>query len=159
MKRLHVSLSVSKLEQSRGFYAAMFGSEPTMERDHYVQWELDDPAVNFVIEDANAARGLTHLGIQASDQGELEEQFARVTNTGGKVLDEGETQCCYAKSTKNWVLDPDGVPWETFLTHERTEDFGAPSIAGVTEVEPEPEPDAKTEEVKRRPRAGSCACC
>ena len=149
MKRLHVSLSVSDLESSRGFYAAMFGSEPTMERDHYVQWVLDDPAVNFVIEDSNADRGLTHLGIQANDESELAEQFERVAQTGSKVLDEGDTQCCYAKSTKNWVVDPDGIPWETFLTHERTEDFGTPNVAGLAEAKEE----------ATRPRAAACSCC
>ena len=149
MKRLHVSLNVSNLEKSRAFYAAMFGSEPTMEREHYVQWVLDDPSVNFVIEDGGAESGLTHLGVQAGDESELKEQFARVANTGARVLDEGETQCCYARSTKNWTVDPDGLAWETFLTHERTEDFGSPNVAGLEEARAEAKESA----------AAGCSCC
>ena len=124
MKRLHVSLAVSDLAKSRHFYSSMFGSEPTLEHEHYVQWVLDDPGINFVIEDGSEQRGLTHLGIQAQDAEELEQQFGRVAQTGAEVIDQGETQCCYARSTKNWAIDPDGIPWETFLTHERTADFG-----------------------------------
>lgn len=128
MKRMHVSLSVSDLEKSRAFYTAMFGSDPTMEREHYVQWELDDPSVNFVIEDGTSKLGLTHLGVQASDQTELDQQFDRVAKTDSEVLGEGESECCFAKSTKNWVVDPDGIPWESFLTHERTEEFGTSDL-------------------------------
>ena len=135
MKRLHVSLAVADLETTRAFYSSLFGSEPTLERDHYVQWVLDDPAVNFVIEDEGTKAGLTHLGIQANDEAELEEQFAKVHATGSQVFDQGDTQCCYAKSTKNWVVDPDGIPWETFLTHSGTDDFGEPFVASAVKAE------------------------
>ncbi len=131
MKRIHVSLSVSDLGQSKAFYAKMFGAEPTLEREHYVQWVLDDPRVNFVVENSGVAPGLTHLGIQASNEQELEEQFVRVRSTDQKVIEQGDTQCCFAKSTKNWAADPDGNMWETFLTHERTEDFGLPFVPDV----------------------------
>ena len=147
MKRLHVSLAVSDLAQSRQFYAAMFGGEPTMEKEHYVQWVLDDPGINFVIEDGNATPGLTHLGIQAQDEDELTELFARTAETGAEVLDQGETQCCYARSTKNWTIDPDGIPWESFLTHERTEDFGEAFVAKAV-----PEESAS-------PAIAHCGCC
>ncbi len=33
------------------------------------------------------------------------------------VLDiEGETTCCYARSEKHWVTDPQGIAWEHFHT-------------------------------------------
>ena len=32
------------------------------------------------------------------------------------VLDEGETTCCYARSDKHWVTDPQGIAWEQFHT-------------------------------------------
>ncbi|HJV95537.1 MAG TPA: glyoxalase/bleomycin resistance/dioxygenase family protein, partial [Albitalea sp.] len=32
------------------------------------------------------------------------------------LLDEGETTCCYARSEKHWVTDPQGVAWEHFHT-------------------------------------------
>ena len=32
------------------------------------------------------------------------------------MLDEGETTCCYARSEKHWVTDPQGVAGEPFHT-------------------------------------------
>ena len=32
------------------------------------------------------------------------------------LLDEGETTCCYARSEKHWITDPQGVAWEHFHT-------------------------------------------
>lgn len=127
MKRMHISLGVADIERSRAFYAALFGSAPTLERDGYVQWLLDDPRVNFVVERQRDPAGVTHLGIQSESEDELAAQFARVDAAGGAVFDEGETTCCYARSTKNWTTDPDGNRWETFLTHERTGNYGTPA--------------------------------
>ncbi len=126
MKHLHVSMAVTDLARSRTFYSTMFGAQPTFERDGYVQWKLDDPYVNFVIEQGGDKPGITHLGIQAQDQPELDAQFERVAAAEGPRFDEGETTCCFARSTKTWITDPDGISWETFLTHERTDEYGTP---------------------------------
>lgn len=127
--RLHVSLTVADIEQSKLFYSALFAHAPTMEREGYVQWLLDDPKVNFVIETGcGATPGLSHLGVQAENADEFETQSARVTATGTAVLDEGTTTCCFARSTKNWTRDPDGTRWENFLTHERTGEYGRASM-------------------------------
>lgn len=32
------------------------------------------------------------------------------------LLDEGDTTCCYARSEKHWVTDPQGIAWEHFHT-------------------------------------------
>lgn len=136
MKRLHVNLAVDDLDTSRRFYSALFGAEPTMVKDDYVQWILDDPRVNFAIGPRGASpRGLNHLGIQVETQAELKEVYARIDASAGEAYAEGETACCYAKSEKSWVLDPQNVLWEAFLTHARTEERGhAPTAAPVTEA-------------------------
>jgi catechol 2,3-dioxygenase-like lactoylglutathione lyase family enzyme len=122
MKRLHVSIGATDLAKSVRFYEALFGREPTMRKDDYVQWILDDPAVNFsVVNGSNG--GVSHLGIQAENEQELDEIYARFDATDQAVLDEGETVCCYARSNKHWVSDPQEIRWEGFLTHERTEEF------------------------------------
>lgn len=128
MKRLHVSIGTEDLSKSERFYAALFGCEPTLRKDDYVQWILDDPSVNFSL--VNAARaGVAHLGIQAETQAELEQIYERFDATDAAVLDEGETVCCYARSDKHWVSDPQTIAWEGFLTHARTESFFAESQA------------------------------
>ena len=124
MKRLHVNIGVADIEQSVRFYSTLFAAEPTVREDDYAKWMLDDPRVNFAITTREGGLGVSHLGIEAESETELDEVFERAAATGGRHLDEGTTNCCYARSTKQWVQDPQGVHWEAFLTHGRTAAFG-----------------------------------
>ena len=117
MKRLHVHVGVSDLDRSIGFYSTLFGVPPTVAKADYAKWMLDDPRVNFAVSAGRLARkGIEHLGIQAEDGAELAEVYDRLKVAGRPVLEEGATTCCYAKSEKSWVTDPDGVIWEAFHT-------------------------------------------
>ena len=117
MKRLHVHVGVSDLDQSITFYSTLFGAGPSVVRDDYAKWMLEDPRVNFAISSGrHSATGIEHLGIQAEDGAELAEVYGRLESAGRPVLEEGATTCCYAKSEKSWVADPDGVIWEAFHT-------------------------------------------
>jgi catechol 2,3-dioxygenase-like lactoylglutathione lyase family enzyme len=117
MKRLHVHLGVADLDSSIAFYSTLFGAAPSVLKPDYAKWMVEDPRVNFAISSGRrAAAGIEHLGIQAEDPGELEEVYARLESAGRPVLEEGATTCCYAKSEKSWVTDPDGVIWEAFHT-------------------------------------------
>ena len=49
MKRLHVHVSVADLDESVRFYATLFAAEPTVRKDDYAKWMLEDPRVNFAI--------------------------------------------------------------------------------------------------------------
>lgn len=116
MKRLHVHVAVADLQQSVRFYSTLFASEPTVLKDDYAKWMLEDPRVNFAISARGAEAGIEHLGIQVEDEAELAEVHARLQQAEGPVLEEGATTCCYAQSTKSWISDPTGIAWETFLT-------------------------------------------
>ena len=116
MKRLHVSLSVTDLDASVGFYSTVFGAPPTVCKDDYAKWMLDDPRVNFSIMPAKQTVGLNHRGIQVEDPDELDELHRRMTAAERPMRELAETTCCYARSTKAWIADPDGVPREAFLT-------------------------------------------
>ena len=116
MKRLHVHVSVKDLNTSIRFYSQLFASEPSILKDDYAKWMLEDPRVNFAISQRDGKPGVQHLGIQVEDRGELAEVYARLQRAEGPVLEEGETTCCYAQSEKSWIDDPQGVQWETFLT-------------------------------------------
>ena len=78
MKRLHVSLNVSNLDQSIAFYTNLFGQQPTFVKSDYAKSMLDDPRVNFVLEHGAQCTGLTHAGIQAESDDELREVFSRM---------------------------------------------------------------------------------
>lgn len=125
MKRLHVHVAVSDLEASTRFYSALFAAEPTVVKADYAKWMLEDPRVNFAISAHDgAAPGLSHLGIQVENADELAEVYGRLQKADRPVLDEGATTCCYAKSTKSWIADPQDIAWETFLTTGDAVDYG-----------------------------------
>jgi catechol 2,3-dioxygenase-like lactoylglutathione lyase family enzyme len=125
MKRLHIHVGVSDLDQSIGFYSTLFGTEPSVVKPDYAKWMLDDPRVNFAVSSGKHARnGIEHLGIQAEDGAELAEVYSRLATAGRPVLEEGATTCCYAKSEKSWIADPQGVVWEAFFTNGEATVYG-----------------------------------
>ena len=136
MKRFHVHLHVEDLAQSIGFYSKLFASEPARSEPDYAKWMLQDPPVNFAISTRSEHVGIDHLGIQTDNAEELAVLKARARAADMAVLDDGQTTCCYARSEKHWVTDPQGIAWEHFHTladipvfHERTPDEQAAGAA------------------------------
>ena len=142
MKRLHVHVRVDDLDRSIGFYATLFGAQPTTVKPDYAKWMLEDPRVNFAISrDRHAAGGIQHLGIQVEDKTELSEVYGRLKAAGRPVLEEGQTTCCYSESEKSWVSDPDGVIWETFHTTGEATFYGdSPALETLAAATREAEP-------------------
>ena len=136
MKRLHVHVAVTDLQQSVRFYSTLFAAQPTVLKDDYAKWMLDDPRVNFAISNRGAKAGLDHLGIQAEDDGELEEIGFRLAQADVAVTPQKGASCCYAKSDKYWTLDPQGVAWESFHTLDSAPVYG--KDAGVREIQQKP---------------------
>lgn len=134
MKRLHVHVGVEDLSRSIGFYSTLFGAEPTVLKHDYAKWMLDDPRVNFAISTGrHAAKGIEHLGIQVENTDELTEVYGRLNAADRPVLDEGATTCCYARSEKSWIADPDGIVWEAFYTDGEATVYGeSPRLSALS---------------------------
>jgi hypothetical protein len=145
MKRLHVHVSVPNVGESVGFYSTLFAAEPSVIRPDYAKWMLEDPRVNFAISSRGRSTGLDHLGIQAENPGELRDVYGRLQAAERPVLEEGETACCYAQSTKSWIGDPAGIAWEAFLTTGESTVYG--------------DSNGKAEEVRIAGKSGKSACC
>ena len=116
MKRFHVHLKVADLDSSIAFYSQLLGAAPTRVEGDYAKWMLDDPRINFAISCRGGAPGVDHLGFQVESEHELAVMKAAAREAGTLGLDEGETTCCYARSEKHWIVDPDGLAWEHFHT-------------------------------------------
>ncbi len=114
MKRFHIHAHVKDLQTSIAFYTKLFAAEPTRVEDDYAKWMLDDPRINFAISTRGGKPGIDHLGIQTDTDSELAELKARAEAADMTLLDEGQTTCCYARSDKHWVTDPQGIAWEHF---------------------------------------------
>jgi catechol 2,3-dioxygenase-like lactoylglutathione lyase family enzyme len=124
MKRFHVHLSVTDLASSIQFYSGLFGVEPTVTKDDYAKWMLDDPHINFAISQRGAPVGLNHLGFQVESNEELEQLNQQLQGLQSEVIEEKNTACCYAKSDKYWINDPQGIAWEQFHTLDSIPVFG-----------------------------------
>ena len=116
MKRFHVHLSVSDLNDSLRFYSTLFGAEPTKVEPDYAKWMLEDPRINFAISTRDVELGVNHLGLQVDTASELAGLEANLKRASSSVLPEPGVRCCYAVSDKYWVTDPQGVAWEVYHT-------------------------------------------
>ena len=145
MKRFHVHVHVEDLAQSVAFYSKMFATEPTRREADYAKWMLDDPRINFAISTRGGTPGVDHLGIQTDSADELIALKAQAQAADLALFDQGETSCCYAKSEKHWITDPQGVAWEHFHTLGDIPVFGSGSLSS-----PAPTPATTTSE---------SACC
>lgn len=138
MKRFHVHVSVDDLEASVRFYSTVFGASPTVLKTDYAKWMLDDPRINFALSRRGLKPGLDHLGVQVDSEEELAALRDQVAHAQIAALDQPNASCCYARSDKYWVTDPQGIAWETFHT------LGSIPVFG---------------EDTQRAEAGAAACC
>jgi hypothetical protein len=165
MKRLHVHVGVENLDQSIRFYSTLFAADPSVVKTDYAKWMLEDPRVNFAISAGNhAAKGVEHLGIQVETSAELADVYGRLKAADRPVLEEGATTCCYAKSEKSWIADPQGVVWEAFLTNGQATVYGdSPALTALSENAAESAccvPNLLAEQgVSAKAMAAEPACC
>ena len=143
MKRLHVHVAVHDLQQSIRFYSALFAAQPSVLKDDYAKWMLDDPRVNFAISSRSPKTGIDHLGIQAENGAELEDIGSRLAQADVSTTAQKGASCCYAKSDKYWTIDPQGIAWESFHTLDSAPMFGQDSRSRAAESK----------------SAGKAACC
>lgn len=125
MKRFHVNVRVQNLEASVAFYSALFAAQPTVLKPDYAKWMLEDPRINFAISYHPENAGIEHLGIQAENPEELQEVYGRLQQAKGTIRQEDKCTCCYAKSEKSWITDPQGVDWEAFYTFGTATYYGS----------------------------------
>ena len=166
MKRFHVHVRVKHLGESIQFYNALFNVCPAVEKADYAKWMMDDPHINFAISTGHSETGIEHLGFQVENTIELQKVFENMQNAKGTIREEGECTCCYSKSQKSWITDPQGVDWEAFYTHGTATVYGE----GIN-ARPAPEVmeqwtgnDAKdvllpVEEIKETLNDTSCNAC
>ena len=138
MKRLHLHMSVPDLAQSIQFYETLFGAAPSVVKDDYAKWMLEDPRVHFAISAHDRPAGVDHVGIQVESTAELAELSGRLKAAGAQTFDEEATTCCYAQSDKSWVSDPAGVRWETFYTFGEATTYGTSDALAALEAASKP---------------------
>jgi catechol 2,3-dioxygenase-like lactoylglutathione lyase family enzyme len=122
---MHIHVGVNSIDESVRFYSALFGTEPAKLKPDYAKWMLEDPRINFAISTRTKETGLDHLGLQVDDAGELTTLREQMSAANISTHSDGETTCCYARSEKSWVEDPNGIPWEAYHSMEDVQIFSA----------------------------------
>jgi hypothetical protein len=102
----------------------VFGVPPTVAKADYAKWMLDDPWINFAISMRGLKPGLDHLGVQVESDQELAALRGQVAQAEIAALDQSDAKCCYARSDKYWITDPQGIAWETFHTLDSVPVYG-----------------------------------
>jgi len=118
MNRFHVHVRVRNLEESIEFYNALFNVKPSVVKPDNAKWMLGDPRINFAISIGHCENGIEHLGLEVETEVELHEVYDNMKKIKGTIREEGKYTCCYSKSQKSWITDPQGVDWEAFYTWE-----------------------------------------
>jgi hypothetical protein len=89
---MHLHVGVENIAAPVAFYTTLFAAAPTVQKDDYAKWMLEDPRINFAISSIYyAAIGVEHIGLQVETSEELAEVCARLKSVGRPVLEEGAT--------------------------------------------------------------------
>ena len=138
MKRLHVHFRVKDLDESIGFYSALFGQSPDKREVDYAKWMLEDPRANIAISTREgAATGVDHVGFQVDSDEELDELAERLKGASADIATEMDATCCYARSNKYWARSPEGSKWELYRTFGESKTYGAdPALKPAMSLEP-----------------------
>ena len=124
MKRFHVNLSVESLAESVRFYTALFEAEPSVRKQDYAKWMLNEPRINFALSQRGYAVGLNHLGFQVDSPEELTTMRAQFARADRALVEQSGAACCYANADKYWITDPGGIAWEAFHTLDAIPVYG-----------------------------------
>ena len=115
MARVQLALNVSNLDEAIAFYTKLFATAPAKVRDGYANFAIAEPPLKLVlIENADAAGSLNHLGVEVESTDEVSNAINRLQSEGLTTDIEEQTTCCYAVQDKVWVHGPDNEPWEVY---------------------------------------------
>ena len=135
--RPHLALNVADVARSIPFYEALFGVAPEKTKPGYAKFSVTEPAINFTLNEGAREGGLgafNHAGIQVATTADVLAAKERLVDAGLAAFDELDTTCCYARQDKIWVRDPDGTPWEVFVTHEDVDEAGTGGLAAAEDA-------------------------
>ncbi len=149
MSRVHISLLVSDLEESVGFYEKTFGQPASKRRPGYANFRLDDPGLMLALVESQqaatpAGSSASHYGVEVGSRDELESWRQRVQSASLANREEINVTCCYAQADKVWLQDPDGNKWELWVRTGDAETMREPVGHATTPAEKPAEPSARS---------------
>src|SRR6266849_5162585 len=91
--KAHLALKVHDVEKSIDFYRRMFGIEPSKVRTGYAKFDVQNPPLNFTLNESPFANGgaLSHLGIQVASTEDVMTMRRKWNEAGLLTQDEMQT--------------------------------------------------------------------
>ena len=139
MSRVQLALNVSDVDAAVDFYSKLFATAPAKRRPGYANFAIESPPLKLVlIQNAEAAGTLNHLGVEVEATADVTAATARLQGEGLDTATEDNVTCCYAVQDKVWVNDPDQAPWEIYTVLADAEQLsptpedGEPCCCGAT---------------------------
>lgn len=127
MARIQLAVNVSDIDAAVHFYSTMFNTTPHKRRPGYANFEIADPPMKLVLfETEGRGTGVTgalnHIGVEVATTSEVAHSDAAMSAGGLDVRREDSVVCCHAEQNKIYVIDPDGLEWETYAVTDDTPD-------------------------------------
>lgn len=124
--QFHVTLCTADMDRSVRFYECLLGRSPTLRHGNYARFELERPALVLLLYNTTRPPGgaLSHVGLRVGTSAELVEIQQRLESAGIATQRQDGVECCYARQTKFWATDPDGLMWELYILEEDIDHSG-----------------------------------
>src|SRR5215475_11837942 len=137
--QFHVTLCVADLAKSVRFYECLLDRKPAFIHGKYARFEVESPALVLVLyAGARPAGGaLNHVGLRLTSSAELVDLQRRLESAGISTQRQEGVECCYAKQTKFWVTDPDGMLWELYVLEGDIDNSGFDDLPQAKQASPD----------------------
>ena len=157
--RVQLALNVNDLDEAVDFYSRMFDTEPAKVRPGYANFAIQNPPLKLVLlQNPGSGGSLNHLGVEVPSRQQVDDEIARLTNTGLLTAEEMGQTCCYATQDKAWTQAPDGERWEVYTVLADSSTFGL-GPSSVTEGEQSSAGVCCGADVETKAEADAAACC
>jgi len=117
--RVQLALNVSDIDAAVEFYSKLFGTSAHKRRPGYANFEITDPPLKLVLfevddRQSGEVNALNHIGIEVPTPIDVGSRDSALSAAGLQVRREDAVVCCHAEQDKIYVVDPDGLEWETY---------------------------------------------
>ena len=111
--RFHIALNVVDVERLIPFYDALFGQQPTLSRDGYAKYEVQEPPIIFSLNRAaHNARGHGEFGFEAKSSRFVRSAEERLNALGVRTYNQEKVR---EHLVRFEVKDPESNIWAVFV--------------------------------------------
>ncbi len=137
--RFQLALNVRDLDEAVEYYSKLFGAPVNKRKPGYANFAIERPPLKLVLfENPEATDRLNHVGFEAFDDAEVEEQIERLEPLGLASEIVRDEHCCYARKSTLYAHDPQGLMWEFYKVQADEESFGTPAPEPTPVQDPAP---------------------